>query len=217
MSGSIKSLYTDPHIFTEELEKIFYRGWVFIGHDSEIPQPGDFITRQVGTQSIILVRGTDHTVSALLNRCAHRGTTVCPAERGHVRTFTCPYHGWSYDLTGALQGVPYPAGYGESFDKKAHGLTRVPRLESYRGFVFVSLSPSGISLADHLGTAAQLIDRDVWSLAGRRDRTQRRLDQTSLPVQLENAARKRYGRLSSRLCPPLHIESGRLAVSTFCG
>ena len=154
-----RSLYTDPHIFTDELEKIFYHGWVFIAHESEIPQPGDFITRQVGTQSVILVRGTDHTVSALLNRCAHRGTTVCPAERGHARTFTCPYHGWSYDLSGALQGVPYPAGYGGSFDKKAHGLTCVPRLESYRGFVFVSLSPSGISLADHLGTAAQLIDR----------------------------------------------------------
>ena len=154
-----RSLYTDPHIFTDELEKIFYHGWVFIAHESEIPQPGDFITRQVGTQSVILVRGTDRNISALLNRCAHRGTTVCPAERGHVRTFTCPYHGWSYDLSGALQGVPYPAGYGESFDKKAYGLTRVPRLESYRGFVFVSLSPSGISLADHLGAAAQLIDR----------------------------------------------------------
>ena len=116
-----RSLYTDPHIFTDELEKIFYHGWVFIGHDSEIPQPGDFITRQVGTQSVILVRGTDNNISALLNRCAHRGTTVCPAARGHARTFTCPYHGWSYDLTGALQGVPYPAGYGESFDKKSTG------------------------------------------------------------------------------------------------
>ncbi len=153
------SLYTDPHIFTDELEKIFYHGWVFIGHDSEVPQPGDFITRHVGTQPVIMVRGKDHKVSVLLNRCAHRGTTVCPAERGNARTFTCPYHGWSYNLSGELQGVPYPAGYEESFDKKAHGLTRVPRMESYRGFVFASFSPTGISLTDHLGAAAQLINR----------------------------------------------------------
>ncbi len=69
------SLYTDPHIFTDELEKIFYHGWVFIGHDSEVPQPGDFITRHVGTQPVIMVRGKDHKVSVLLNRCAHHTVT----------------------------------------------------------------------------------------------------------------------------------------------
>src|SRR6266498_953046 len=81
------SLYTDPRIFTEEMEKIFSRGWVFVGHDSEIPQPGDFVTRFIGQQPVIMVRGKDQQVSVLLNRCAHRGTTVCPAERGNTRVF----------------------------------------------------------------------------------------------------------------------------------
>jgi phenylpropionate dioxygenase-like ring-hydroxylating dioxygenase large terminal subunit len=153
------SLYTDSYIFAEEMEKIFYRGWVFIGHDSEIPQPGDFITRQVGTQPVIMVRGKDDGVSVLLNRCAHRGTTVCPAAQGNARVFTCPYHGWTYDLSGELQGVPYPTGYNGSLDKKANGLTRAPRTASYRGFVFASFSPTGISLEEHLGSAIKLIDR----------------------------------------------------------
>lgn len=153
------SLYTDPRIFTEEMEKIFYRGWVFVGHDSEIPNPGDFITRQIGTQPVIMVRGKDGGVSVLLNRCTHRGTTVCPAERGNARIFTCPYHGWSYDLSGELHGVPYPTGYNGAFDKKANGLPRAPRTDSYRGFVFASFSPTGIPLDEHLGIATKLIDR----------------------------------------------------------
>src|SRR5262245_53969203 len=112
------SLYTDPRIFAEEMEKIFSRGWVFVGHDSEIPQPGDFVTRFLGQQPVIMVRGKDGQVSVLLNRCAHRGTTVCPAERGNTRVFVCPYHGWTYDLNGTLTGVPYPGAYGQAFVKK---------------------------------------------------------------------------------------------------
>ncbi len=153
------SLYTDPRIFTEEMEKIFYQGWVFVGHDSEIPNPGDFITRHIGTQPVIMVRGKDSNVSVLLNRCRHRGTTVCPAERGSARVFTCPYHGWTYDLSGALLGVPYPTGYNGVFDKKANGLTPAPRVSSYRGFVFASFSPTGVALEEHLGAATKLIDR----------------------------------------------------------
>jgi nitrite reductase/ring-hydroxylating ferredoxin subunit len=152
------SLYTDPRIFDDEMERIFRRGWVFVGHDSEIPRAGDFVTRRIGTEPVIMVRGTDGGVSVLVNRCMHRGTMLCPGDRGRVRTFTCPYHGWTYDLSGELLGVPYPGGYA-SFDKRAHGLACAPRVSSYRGFVFASLSASGPSLADHLGIATQLIDR----------------------------------------------------------
>ena len=152
------SLYTDPRIFDDEMERIFRRGWVFVGHDSEIPGTGDFVTRRIGTEPVIMVRGIDGEVVVLVNRCMHRGTMVCPADRGHARTFTCPYHGWTYDVSGALLGVPYPGGY-EAFDKSAHGLTRAPRVSSYRGFVFASLSLTGIPLAEHLGLATRLIDR----------------------------------------------------------
>ena len=152
------SLYTDPRIFEEEMERIFRRGWVFVGHDSEIPRSGDYVTRRIGTEPVIMVRGADGAIAVLVNRCMHRGTMVCAADRGHARTFTCPYHGWTYDVAGALLGVPYPGGYA-AFDKGAHGLARAPRVSSYRGFVFASLSPMGIPLSEHLGSATKLFDR----------------------------------------------------------
>jgi phenylpropionate dioxygenase-like ring-hydroxylating dioxygenase large terminal subunit len=152
------SLYTDPRMFEDEMERIFHRGWVFVGHESEIPAPGDYLTRHIGREPVIMVRGKDGVVGVLVNRCMHRGTLVCAAERGSARTFACPYHGWTYDLSGALLGVPYPGGYA-ALDKRAHGLARPPRVSAYRGFVFASLSPDGPSLAEHLGPATRLIDR----------------------------------------------------------
>jgi phenylpropionate dioxygenase-like ring-hydroxylating dioxygenase large terminal subunit len=120
------SLYTDPAIFDDEMERIFHRGWVFVGHASEIPRPGDYVTRTLGREPVIMVRAGDGTTSVLVNRCRHRGTMVCPADRGHARTLTCPYHGWTYDLRGELLGVPYPGGYA-GFDKASHGLRRASR------------------------------------------------------------------------------------------
>ena len=152
------SLYTDPRIFADEMDLIFARGWVFVGHDSEVPSPGDFVTREIGTQPVIMVRKKDGGVSVFLNRCMHRGTMLCPAAGGHTRTFACPYHGWTYDLDGTLLGVPYPGGYA-SFDKSAHSLRAVPRVSSYRGFVFASFCPTGPTLAEHLEPATRLIDR----------------------------------------------------------
>jgi phenylpropionate dioxygenase-like ring-hydroxylating dioxygenase large terminal subunit len=152
------SLYTDPRVFADELERIFHRGWVFVGHESETPRPGDFVTRRLGREPVIMVRGKNNRVAVLVNRCMHRGTLLCPADRGSVRTFACPYHGWTYDLGGELLGVPYPGGY-EAFDKGAHDLARAPRVADYRGFVFASLSPAGPTLAEHLGAATKLIDR----------------------------------------------------------
>ena len=152
------SLYTDPRIFADEMEKIFRRGWVFVGHDSEIPRPGDFVTRRLGAEPVVMVREIDGGVAVLVNRCMHRGTLVCPLDRGNAKTFTCPYHGWTYDLGGALLGVPYPGGYG-AFDKTQHGLVRPARVARYRGFVFATFAASGPSLAEHLGRATRLIDR----------------------------------------------------------
>jgi nitrite reductase/ring-hydroxylating ferredoxin subunit len=152
------SLYTDPRIFDDEMARIFRRGWVFVGHASEIPAAGDYVTRTLGTEPVIMARGADGEIAVLVNRCMHRGTLLCPADRGHASTFTCPYHGWTYDLRGTLLGVPYPGGYA-GFDKAAHGLARAARVDAYRGFVFASLSPEGRSLAEHLGRATALIDR----------------------------------------------------------
>jgi phenylpropionate dioxygenase-like ring-hydroxylating dioxygenase large terminal subunit len=153
------SLYTDPRIFADEMERIFHRGWVFVGHASEIPNAGDFVTRPLGTQPALMVRGTDGEIVVMMNRCRHRGTMVCAVDRGTAQTFACPYHGWTYDLSGALLGVPYPGAYDASFDKSTRGLVHAPRVASYRGFVFASLGADGITLEQHLGKAVKLIDR----------------------------------------------------------
>src|SRR6266571_8044745 len=111
------------------MDRIFTRGWVFVGHASEIPRPGDYVTRTLGTEPVIMVRGKDGAVSVLVNRCMHRGTLVCPADRGNARTFSCPYHGWTYDTSGELLGVPYPGGY-SAFDKSAHVYDNRSRLDT---------------------------------------------------------------------------------------
>jgi len=103
------SLYTDPRIFADEIDRIFTRGWVFVGHASEVPRPGDYVTRRLGTQPVIMVRRRDGEVAVLVDRCMHRGTMLCSADRGATKTFACPYHGWTYDLDATLLGVPIPA------------------------------------------------------------------------------------------------------------
>jgi phenylpropionate dioxygenase-like ring-hydroxylating dioxygenase large terminal subunit len=151
-------LYLEPEIFAEELEKIFERGWVYVGHSREIPEPGDFRLGRIGRQPVIMVRDQEGRVQLLLNRCRHRGATVCQHERGNGKAFRCSYHGWSYRLSGELMGAPYPDAYDDSFRREEMGLVKVPRVDSYRGFIFGSLSPDGISLDEHLGRAKEQID-----------------------------------------------------------
>jgi len=99
-------LYVDPAVFGEEMERIFVRGWAFVGHESEIPEPGDWVTRRIGREPVIFVRDREGTAHVLANRCAHRGTTLCWAARGNSRSFVCTYHGWTFALGGELIGVP---------------------------------------------------------------------------------------------------------------
>jgi phenylpropionate dioxygenase-like ring-hydroxylating dioxygenase large terminal subunit len=153
------TLYTDPRIFDEELERIFYRGWVYVGHDSEIPNPGDYLTRFIGRQPVIMVRDKNNHISVMLNRCAHRGSTVCVAEQGNAKAFACPYHGWTYDLRGNLLSASHAGGFGQTFDKSKNGLQQAAQVESYRGFVFACLQGTETSLQEHLGIATKLIDR----------------------------------------------------------
>jgi phenylpropionate dioxygenase-like ring-hydroxylating dioxygenase large terminal subunit len=126
-----------------------------VGHAGEIPNPGDFRLSRIGRQPVIMVRGHDGEVRLVLNRCRHRAATVCQVERGNAATFRCAYHGWTYRNNGELAGVPYQDGYGDWFRKEDFGLTRIPRMDSYRGFIFGSLAPAGITLDDHLGAPAK--------------------------------------------------------------
>ncbi|HEX4210400.1 MAG TPA: aromatic ring-hydroxylating dioxygenase subunit alpha [Candidatus Binataceae bacterium] len=154
-------LYCDPTIFREELERIWHRGWIYVAHESEVPEPGDYVTRQVGLQPVIVSRDEDGAVHLMLNRCTHRGNTVCQSERGNAHAFRCAYHGWTFNNRGDLVGVPYSAGYGKSFHREDYPLAKVPRYESYRGLIFASMSPNGPSLLERLGNARRLIDQFV--------------------------------------------------------
>src|ERR1043166_4548809 len=151
-------IYTSERVFQLELERIFHRCWLYIGHESEIPRPGDFRARTMGTQPVIMVRGHDDKVRLLVNRCRHRGTIVCETEAGCTDAFRCWYHGWIYDNTGRLVHVTGPEAYGDGFRTEDFGLTAVPRVEIYRQFVFASLDPKAPPLRDHLGLAAAMID-----------------------------------------------------------
>ncbi len=154
------SLYTDPRVFADELARIWYRTWVYVGHESEVPEPGDYVRKTLGLQDVIMTRGNDGAVHLLLNRCAHRANLVCEAERGHARSFRCPYHGWTYKNTGELIGFPFNQGYGGKGTIEAElSLASVPRTASHQGFVFGSMAADGPHLAEHLGEAAGELDR----------------------------------------------------------
>ncbi len=152
-------LYTDPAVFEREMERIHHRGWMFVGHESEVAAPGEFVTRRLGRQPVLLNRDDTGAVRLWSNRCPHRGATVCALNGGETRFFRCPYHGWTFDNAGALVALPGEEGFGPTFDRDTHGLAPVPRMETYRGFVFASWSHEGQTLAEHLGNARDLIDR----------------------------------------------------------
>jgi phenylpropionate dioxygenase-like ring-hydroxylating dioxygenase large terminal subunit len=152
------SVYLDPRIFEDEIEKIFHQGWVYVGHTGEIPELGDYRLKKIGRAPVIMVRDDRGQVRLLLNRCRHRAATVCQAELGNAKVFRCAYHGWTYRNSGDLAAVTYQDGYGAGFRKEELGLTSVPRFGIYRGFVFGSLSPTGISLEQHLGRATEQLD-----------------------------------------------------------
>jgi phenylpropionate dioxygenase-like ring-hydroxylating dioxygenase large terminal subunit len=152
-----RSVYADPAIFELEMERIFGRAWLVLGHESQVPQRGDYFTTRMGREPVIVIRKDDDQIGVLVNRCAHRGATVCAEGRGNVERFVCPYHGWSYDRGGVLRAVPFESGY-EKGKLSALGLRAVPRVALYRGFLFASLAASGPDLLSFLGTAKNSFD-----------------------------------------------------------
>jgi len=158
-----RSLYTDPEIFEREMRMIFERAWVYVGHESQVPNPGDFVTGAIGRRPIVMSRHTDGKVYVIYNSCGHRGAIVCNDEKGNAELFRCCYHGWTFKTNGDLDAVSMPRGYGERLDVSdpSLGMTRLPRVGMHRGFVFASLASDGPTLEEHLGFAAHSIDELV--------------------------------------------------------
>ena len=156
-----RTLFTDPAIFEQEMVRIFGGTWVFLLHETEIAKPDDFKCITVGRRPVIVTRTATGEIRALLNRCTHRGTTVCMEAEGNAKRFQCAYHGWTFANTGELLTVTFADGYGPGFDKAAHNLGRFPRVEAYRGYVFGSLNPDVEPLLDWIGPAREVMD---WSI-----------------------------------------------------
>jgi p-cumate 2,3-dioxygenase alpha subunit len=154
-----RSALTSELLHRAEIEHIFNRCWLYLGHESEIPERGDFVRRTVAKRPLFFVRSrTSGDVRVFANSCIHRGATICRADRGNVKSFQCFYHAWTYDSDGALIGVPDEEGYGPTFDKSRLGLVPVPRMESYRGLIFVSFDPEVEELVEYLAGARPYID-----------------------------------------------------------
>ena len=159
-----RDIFTDPDLFELEMRHIFEGNWIYVAHESQIPNANDYFTTTIGRQPIFIARNRQGELNAFANACSHRGAMLCRHKRGNKSTFTCPFHGWTFNNNGKLLKVKDPegAGYPEGFNTDgSHNLTKVARFESYRGFLFASLNPDVAPLREHLGEAAKIIDMIV--------------------------------------------------------
>ena len=159
-----RSVFTDEQIFELEMTHIFEGNWIYLAHESQIPNVGDYFTTNIGRQPIVISRNKQGELNALINACSHRGAMLCRRKTDNRTTFTCPFHGWTFNNSGKLLKVKdsRDAGYPDQFNQEgSHDLTKVARFESYRGFLFGSLNPDVKPLEEHLGESTKIIDMIV--------------------------------------------------------
>ena len=159
-----RDIFTDPALFELEMKHIFEGNWVYLAHESQIPEINDYFTTYIGRQPIVITRGKDGTLNAMINACAHRGATLCRKKHGNKGSFTCPFHGWTFSNAGKLLKVKdektteYPVQFNTG---GSHDLKKVARFESYKGFLFGSLKAEVQPLEDFLGETKVIIDQIV--------------------------------------------------------
>jgi PAH dioxygenase large subunit len=156
-----REVFISDDIHQLEIDRIFSRNWVFLAHESEIPNAGDFVVRTLGNAPVVVVRDTDRSIHGLLNSCRHRGAAVCRGEAGNVRRFICPFHGWSYERSGKLITTTFDQHFPKEMDFSQWGLVPVTRLESYHGLIFGCWDANAPSLVDYLGDFRWYLDAFV--------------------------------------------------------
>ncbi|MGC2414223.1 MAG: aromatic ring-hydroxylating dioxygenase subunit alpha [Stellaceae bacterium] len=160
-----REIFVNEEIYAEEQEKIFARSWLFIGHESQIPNPGDYFVSRMGEESVLLTRDRAGEVHVFLNSCRHRGMKVCRYDDGNTTVFTCPYHGWSYGTDGKLVGVPFFRGaYHSTLDRAQWGLVEVAQIARHKGAVWATWDPSAPAFLEYLGDFTPYLDQtlDSW-------------------------------------------------------
>jgi nitrite reductase/ring-hydroxylating ferredoxin subunit len=151
-------VFNDTDVHALELERVFARSWVFMGHETEIPSPGDYALRYIGDDQFILVRDEQGVIRVLLNNCAHRGSPVCRAEMGNASHFRCPYHSWVYKNSGEWAGAPLRRRAYQTLDAQEWGLQAAPHVATVHGLIFASLNPDAPTLDEYLGGMRWYLD-----------------------------------------------------------
>ncbi|WP_109477564.1 aromatic ring-hydroxylating dioxygenase subunit alpha [Paraburkholderia sp. C35] len=147
-----RRVYWDHQIYEQELEKIFARSWLFLGHESQVPKAGDYLTTYMAEDNVIVVRQKDGTIKAFLNTCPHRGNKLNFTDAGSARSFVCNYHGWAFGIDGKLRGMAGQELFEESGMKNSeHGLHPVAQVATYKGLVFGNMDANAPSLSEWLG------------------------------------------------------------------
>ncbi len=159
-----RSAFTDEHLFELEMKHIFEGNWIYLAHESQIPNINDYYSTNIGRQPVFIAKNKEGKLNAFINACSHRGAQLCRYKRGNKATYTCPFHGWTFNNSGKLLKVkdPEEAGYPDGFNKDgSHDLKKVPCFENYRGFLFASLNADVPPLKEFLGEATKIIDMIV--------------------------------------------------------
>jgi nitrite reductase/ring-hydroxylating ferredoxin subunit len=151
-------MLSDPEIYQIELNRLFARTWIPVGHESEIPNEGDFMLRRIGEDPVIVVRQATGEVTVMLNVCPHRGMQICRSDSGNAPRFRCPYHAWVFGRDGKFMGAPFEKEmYGDTLEAGDVDLERA-RVETLGGMIFANWDPKAPTLSEHFGDFKWYLD-----------------------------------------------------------
>src|ERR1700730_16613705 len=173
-NGTIRpALFSHPDIYEQELEQIFSRMWLFVGHESQIPNPGDFVRSRMGEEQVIVTRARDNQIYVLLNSCPHRGNMVCRYDKGHGLAFQCSFHGWTFDSVGQLINLPpgMEDEYASDLKKDEWGMLTA-RVETFQGTIWANWDKTAPSFREYLGEAAAYLSAGLSDAEGNPDGTE---------------------------------------------